>query len=815
MPPLAPYHVIDLTDDGFLFAGQLLADLGCDVAVVEPPRGLRARQVSPWADGEAGIERSLTWHAYNRGKRSVVIDLESAEGQRQLLDLMVKADIVLESHPLGYLERLGLGYEAVRESNPGVVYVAMSPFGQDGPKAGWPASDLTVLAASGVLHLTGDSDRAPSAVTVPQAYLHAASEAVVGALIALHHRNDTGIGQFIDVSAQQAAMIAGGAAALAPGWNDQDFKRSGGGVLLGGVLVRVIYECADGHVSITAGFGSALGRFTRRMFELIHSEGLCDEATRDKDWIGYPLLVKSGEEPPSEVERVFEAVAAWAACHTKDELFQYSFDHSILIVPVSTTEDVLHSKQLAETGYWREVELACTRRRARVPGPFARLSATPIENTASAPGLGEQAAHEVLERWSARREVARADGEHAGAEHALTGLKVLDLMWVAAGPWSTRYLADYGATVVKVESALALDALRTLNPMKNSQAGAERSGGYATVNAGKLGLQLNLRTEEGRALARKLVAWADVVTDSFAPGAMTKFGLDYEHLKAINPGIIQISSCLNGQSGPHSTLAGYGTMGGQLAGFGNLVGSPDRSPTGPFYAYSDFISPKLSAIAILSALDHRRRTGEGQFIDFSQVEGAIHFLTPAILDYTVNNHVQQRNGTTSPDFAPYGMYAAAGADAWVAITVLDDRHWRALCSVIGGPLDDPRFRSLPDRLACRGEVDALVDRWTSTRTCDEIEAALAAAGVPVHRAAHPREVYEDPQLAHRKHFLPVEHPELGSVPIESSRLRLSRTPARTPTHGPMYGEHNEQVLRELLGLRDDEIVELAASGALQ
>ena len=416
--------------------------------------------------------------------------------------------------------------------------------------------------------------------------------------------------------------------------------------------------------------------------------------------------------------------------------------------------------------------------------------------------------------WSSRTNAVPAMGRELGADHALTGIKVLDFMWVAAGPWGTRYLADYGATVVKVESTLAVDTLRTLNPAKDSQPGAERSGAYATVNAGKLGLQLNLRTEEGLRLARRLVAWADVVTDSYAPGAMRKFGLDYEQLRAINPRVIQLSSCLNGQSGPHARVAGYGTMGGQLAGFGNLAGWPDRAPSGPFCAYSDFISPKLSTIAIVAAFDHLRRTGEGQFIDFSQVEGSIHFLTPAILDYTANRRVQERNGTTSPDFAPYGMVRAAGSDAWVAITVINDGQWRALRSVIGGELNDARFQTQAARLAFREEIEALVGAWTAIRTSEEIELALVAARVPVHRAAHPREVYDDPQLAHRKHFLKVDHPELGRVPVESSRLRLSRTPARAPTHGPMYGDHNERVLRDFLGMADDEIVELAASGAL-
>jgi len=360
-----------------------------------------------------------------------------------------------------------------------------------------------------------------------------------------------------------------------------------------------------------------------------------------------------------------------------------------------------------------------------------------------------------------------------------------------------------------------MDLVRGLNPVKDSQAGAERSAAHATVNAGKLGLQLNLRTEEGRRLARRLVAWADVVTDSYAPGAMRKFGLDYERLRAINPRVIQLSSCLNGQSGPHGTLAGYGTMGGQLAGFGNLAGWPDRTPTGPFYAYTDFISPKLSAMAILAALDHLRRTGEGQYIDFSQVEGAIHFLTPAILDYTVNGRVQGPNGATSVDFSPYGMFRAAGTDAWVAITVLDDEQWQGLCSVVGGNLKDARFGTQAGRLARREELDALVGEWTAARTPEEIEATLTAAGVPVHRASHPREVFDDPQLAHRKHFVDVDHPLLGSVPVESSRLRLSQTPARAPTHGPMYGEHNDFVLRELLGLSEEETIELVTSGALE
>jgi crotonobetainyl-CoA:carnitine CoA-transferase CaiB-like acyl-CoA transferase len=500
------------------------------------------------------------------------------------------------------------------------------PFGQDGPKAGWAANDLTVMASSGAMVITGDDDRAPCVVSVPQAYLHAGAEAAVGALVALAGRDRDGAGQHVDVSAQVATMMATQATILEHGWNSPPTRRIAGGVKFGGIPLRFIHPCADGYVSVTFLFGTALGPFSRKLMEVMCEEGIVDEATRDKDWLNYTSLILSGQEPVSELMRCTEAISEFTRRHTKSELFRMGMEKGLLIVPVATVQDVVHSEQLADRGYWQEVEHPEAGLRVKYPGAFARFSKTPIATRRRRPdsvsqrrgGRGDRE-ERPRRRWGAANGNAR--------DLPLKGLKVADFMWVVAGPWSTRYLVDYRATVVRIE-ATRVDTARTIGPFKDGQPGPERSGAHGTVNAGKYGVALNLQTPEGHAVALKLCEWADVVTESFTPGSMARLGLDYESVRKVNPGVIMISSCLNGQDGPHSSLAGFGTMGAQIAGFGELAGWPDRAPAGPAGAYTDYIAPKFEAAAILAALEHRRRTGEGQHIDFSQVEAAVHFISP-------------------------------------------------------------------------------------------------------------------------------------------------------------------------------------------
>ena len=267
----------------------------------------------------------------------------------------------------------------------------------------------------------------------------------------------------------------------------------------------------------------------------------------------------------------------------------------------------------------------------------------------------------------------------------LQDVKVLDLMWVMAGPMATRVLADYGATVIHVESTRHIDTVRTITPFHDGEPGVENSGLYETINAGKLGITLNLSHPEGRAVVLDLVRWADVVTESFSPKAMRAWGLDYDTLRHVKPDIIMISSCLMGQNGPLAQFAGFGNLAAAISGYSNITGWPDRPPAGPFLAYTDTVAPRFSAATILAALDYRRRTGMGQYIDQSQAESALHFMGPALLDYTVNGRTLDRMGNRDVHMAPHGVYACAGEDRWVAIAAVTPDHWQTLCEVIGQP----------------------------------------------------------------------------------------------------------------------------------
>ncbi len=810
---LGHLKVLDLTDERGQLCGQMLGQLGADVVLVEPPGGSSSRRLGPFVDDLPHPDRSLWFWAFNREKRSIELDIAAVTGRAQFLALVRDADVVIESFAPGLMASFGFSYEELRAVNPKVVLVSLTPFGQHGPKAQWAATDLTVLAASGILQLSGDSDRPPARVSMPQAFLHGAAEAAVGALLAVVAARRDGIGQHVDVSAQEAGLGATQANALYATWGDRPMSRIAGGIQIGPMRVRFVNRCRDGFVSNTFLFGSSFGLFSRRLMEVVHEEGFCDEATRDKDWLDYTTLLLTGKEPPSELERVLGVIESWCQSHTKAELFQLSLDRRLLIVPVSTIDEVLHSPNLEERAFWHQVphpELASV---VTYPGVFARSSSHPMVTRRRPPLLGEQTAEVLSDR---SRELPRTLRIPSDAP-PLAGLKVLDFMWVLAGPTVTRSLVDYGATVIRVESTTRVDAVRTFQPFKDAQPGAERSGLYATVNAGKQSLTLNLNTSEGQAIARRLAAWADIVCESFSPKAMPNWGLDYASLKAINPGLIMLSSSLSGQDGPLAKLAGFGTMGAQLAGFGELGGWPDRPPAGPFSAYTDFVSAKFAAAALLAAVEHRARTGQGQHIDFSQAEASLHFLGPALLDYSVNGRVATRMGNASPDFAPHGVFPCAGEDRWVAIVVTSDEQWQRLSLLAGHPrwATDARFADNAARLANREAVEEALSMWTRTLDAGAIETALQAASISCHRCATGAEVRADPQLQSRGTFPVVHHAEMGDVVIEASRHRLSRTPARHPLPAPMFGQHNDEILRGLLGLSDDEIGDLIVAGALE
>ncbi len=399
------------------------------------------------------------------------------------------------------------------------------------------------------------------------------------------------------------------------------------------------------------------------------------------------------------------------------------------------------------------------------------------------------------------------------SELPLSGLKVLDLTWVVVGPNAIRTLADFGATVIHVESGIRIDTARTVSPYKGGKPDPALSVLSANVNANKLGMQLNLATDGGREIVRKLVAWADVVAEAFTPRAMAAWGLDYESLRAINPRVVLLSTCLNGQTGPIAQFAGFGNLGAALAGFVDYWGWPDRPPAGPAGAYTDYVATRFIVSAVLAALEHRRETGEGQHVDVSQAEAAMHFLTPGIVRYGVDGKTITRAGNGDPVMCPHGTYPCKGNDRWVAIACLAPGDWERLATLIGEEARDPRFDTLLGRRRNVADLEAVIGAWTSPMEARDVERLCQEQGIAAHAVMGSSDALADPHL--KSHFHAMPHSVMEETVVEGPRIALSRTPAVMDHAGPALGEHNDYVLREILGLDDEAISELVIGGALE
>jgi crotonobetainyl-CoA:carnitine CoA-transferase CaiB-like acyl-CoA transferase len=394
---LSPYRVLDLTTERGLLCGQILGDLGADVIKVEPPGGSPARRLAPFYQDIADSNRSIYWWAYNRNKRSITLNLDNGEGRGLLYQLTERCHFLIESNNPGYLAARQLGYRDLAARNRQLIYVSITPFGQDGPKASYADSDLVILAAGGPLLLGGDEDRPPLRVSVPQAYLHASADAAAGALVAHHERQRSGLGQHVDVSAQQSVTIATQANNLAYRLGADEARRMAGGVQLGSLRVPLVWRAKDGYVTLGFLFGRQLGVFSQRLMNYLYELGICDAATRDKDWIAYGGLLLSGREPMAEYDRVVGLIAEFAASRTKAELLQAALERGLLIAPIATMDEVLESSHLRSRGYWQVLEHPELGRSFCYPGPFAKFSESPIAYRRRPPLVGENNREVYLE----------------------------------------------------------------------------------------------------------------------------------------------------------------------------------------------------------------------------------------------------------------------------------------------------------------------------------------------------------------------------------------------------------------------------------
>ena len=405
------------------------------------------------------------------------------------------------------------------------------------------------------------------------------------------------------------------------------------------------------------------------------------------------------------------------------------------------------------------------------------------------------------------------------------GVNVVDLGWWVVWPLAVKHLADFGANVVRIERSVQPPERRN-RPFKDGIFGFNRSGYYNENNTSKYSLTLDLKNPKGYEVAKKLVQWADIVGEAFTPGTVAGWGLDYETCRKIKPDIIYISSSGVGQAGPDAEMPLYGHIVNALSGFNHVVGWPDRAPVGPYGPFADYYTTHLVTTTMVAALVRKRKTGKGTYIDVASAEAVLWggFETYA-MDYLVNGREQTRMGNRHPYAAPHGAYLCQGGDfppaklpalemkdRWCAIAVFTDEEWQRFCKVIGEPAwtKDPKFATLASRKQNEDELDRLVGQWTRDYSAEEVMYLMQAGGVAAGVVQTNQDLSEDAQLRHRGHWVLLDHKEIGPSYYNNYGWRLSKTPAQHKPV-PLLGEHNEYVLRDFLGMSDEEIAEMAAA----
>ena len=400
-------------------------------------------------------------------------------------------------------------------------------------------------------------------------------------------------------------------------------------------------------------------------------------------------------------------------------------------------------------------------------------------------------------------------------EKVFGGINVVDFGWAIAGPLSLKYLADYGATVVCIESPQRPDLLRISAPFKDGVSNINRAGYFSYFAANKYSVSLDLNKDAAKKIARKLVACADIVGDSHRPGVLEKWGLDYDELSKIKADIILIRSSNQGLTGPAALQPGLGNHINGLGGIVNLVGLPDEEPICPMVAYTDYCIPHFAASALIGALDYRRKTGKGQLIDLSQFEAGLHLIAPLLMDYSTNGVDAKANGNSCDYAAPHGVFRCKGEDRWCAITVFTDDEWQAMCKAMGSPewTKNREFSAFTERKTNEAKLNHHVEQWTSQHEPEHIMMLLQKEGVAAGVLLNAKDICSDVQLKERECFWSGDHKELGPFSYLGQPSKLSLTPAKLYRDAPSLGEHNEYICLEMLGMSEDEYAQCLMNGA--
>ncbi|MFN0095252.1 MAG: CaiB/BaiF CoA transferase family protein [Dehalococcoidia bacterium] len=792
--PLTGVTVLEVgAGAGVGYCGRLLAGFGATVVKVEPPEGDAARHARVVLGAPAPEPNAAPQFLYlGAGKRSLVLDLAQPEAQEELRRLAARASVVLSDQPRRSLQALGLDYDRLSALDIRLVSASLTPYGDWGPWSGWRAENINAFAMGGQMALTGELSREPLCTAGAQAWMQLGLHGFAAVCFALYGVALSGVGQHVEVSA--AECMAGASEGFGPNarFTGRVVPRSGRARF----SMMGIYPCRDGYAGIY-GTHRQIPPFAR----LSGHEELLEPGRFTK----LPDVLAAQDELLGIVLDYFDR-------RTKGEVMDEGRSASMTIAPVHTVREVASSPHLNARGFFVERRLA-SGRVLKQPGRPFRMSATPWVD-GPAPDLGEatpaaaSAAFGDKEAAPPAATLVRRDRDHRGL---LAGLKVLDFTAYWAGPYATKWLADFGAKVLKVESPASYDFIRSTAVDFNRPRVYDYSAYFNNYSRGKKGLSIDPAHPDGRAVLLELAAQCDLVVENFKAGRMAELGLTYDDFRAVNPRIIVVSISGYGQDGPDHALAGVGTNMEQLSGIASLNAYEDApQPYNTGIAYGDPTSGTTGAAAIAMALLHRARTGEGQYVEITGQETLVSLIGEEFAARSLGLEPVP-SGNRHPDMAPHGCYPCAGDDRWVTLAVRTEAEWQALCALV----DAPHLASLDGleaRQASALDIDAAIMAWTLEHSDYEAARALQAAGIAAAPVLHALDLVEDPQFRVRGYFETVTHPDMGPYPHDGVAWRLSRTPGRIETPAPLFGQHTRELLADF-GIPTERVEALYASGA--
>ena len=790
------------------YAGKLLGDLGAEVIKVEPPDGDALRLHGPFPDDRADPEQSGLFIYLNGGKRGARLDIETPEGRASLVRLLEDADIVMHSFPPAVAEQLHLAPSRLLGTHPQLIVAAVTPFGSDGPYANWKGYALHAHAGAGVAFRTGAPDREPLTAPLDGAELHYGAVHLASAtLLALLDRERTGRGQFVDISVTEAVLLAvSGISIPRVIYREQERPRRAGR-RVNPLSPWGLMPAADGEFSVIALFD----HHWRALAEVI---GKPDLPSRPGMATPAALMTLA----PAERDSLRAQIAEWTSGRTRADIWERMRAARIPSQPVHTIPEIVESDHLTARGYF--VPAPGPHPPLRVPGAPYGFSATPWRPPGPPPRLTDDPAT----AWCSRDDVpsqpprARAapsalqaeDGpSDAGSDGPLSEIRVLDLTQAWAGPLLVRYLADFGADVILVETP-------SRPRWMAGDPDPRQPFAWEWIYRNRRSVTLDLKHPRGRELCLELARVCDVVVENFAAGVMERLGVGYEQLAAVNDRLVVASLSGSGQTGPWADLTTFGPSLSALYGFKSLHGYPEDGMLVEDQAELDPIAAGYGALAVLAALHHRTRTGRGQRLEMAQGEAALAGLAEAVIEYVWNGRTVGPVGNSHRVLAPHGIYPCAGEDRWIAIACGSDDEWQRLAGAARCAhwLERPDFRTAAGRRAARAELDREIAEWTRAHEAGTLERQLQDTGVAAFRVMDTFDVVGDPHHAHRReHFmLPAEFPAPSL--LDGNPWHLSRARPRLRRAAPAPGADNHEVFSTLLGLSSAQISDLAAEGVL-